>query len=134
MKEINTAKNSEIEKEQVLLENKELTEYLDFMEETLVCRSCSSNLENVGRNASLVGERHRRRKVKELKNRSEQALWFMDSFGSNWILSKSEIQMVILKKWFTKTMILAIKPVSSNCLSMTKIPFGPFYILWTSIA
>jgi hypothetical protein len=81
MKEINTAKNSEIEKEQVLLENKELTEYLDFMEETLVCRSCSSNLENVGRNASLVGERHRRRKVKELKNRSEQALWFMDSFG-----------------------------------------------------
>ena len=81
MKEINTAKNLEIEKEQVLLENKELTEYLDFMEETLVCRSCSSDLENVGRNVSLVGERHRRRKVKELKNKSEQALWFMDSFG-----------------------------------------------------
>ena len=39
MKEINTVKALEIEKEQELAENKELTEYLNFMEETLVCRS-----------------------------------------------------------------------------------------------
>ncbi len=81
MKEINTSKNLEIEKEQASLENKELIEYLDFMEETLVCQSCSSDLKNFGQNVSVIGERHRRRKVKELKTRSQRALWFMDSFG-----------------------------------------------------
>ena len=47
IKEINTVTTLEIEKEQVLGGNKELTEYLD-MEETLVCQNCSSDLKNFG--------------------------------------------------------------------------------------
>ena len=43
--------------------------------------SCSLNLENTGKPVDKVGERQKRRKLKELKTRSERALWFMESFG-----------------------------------------------------
>ena len=46
-----------------------------------MCSSCSLNLENTGKPVDKVGERQKRRKLKELKTRSERALWFMESFG-----------------------------------------------------
>jgi hypothetical protein len=74
-------KTVEMERDHAFLENQELKEYLDFIEETTVCSSCSLNLENTGKPVDKVGERQKRRKVKELKTRSERALWFMESFG-----------------------------------------------------
>ena len=81
LKEKDKVKTVEMERDHAFLENQELKEYLDFIEETTVCSSCSLNLENTGKQVDKVGERQKRRKLKELKTRSERALWFMESFG-----------------------------------------------------
>jgi hypothetical protein len=81
LKEKDKVKTVEMERDYAFQENQELKEYLDFIEETTVCTSCSSNLQNTGQPVEKVGERQKRRKVKELKTRSERALWFMESFG-----------------------------------------------------
>lgn len=70
-----------MERDQGFLENQELKEYLDFIEETNVCNSCSYSVENTGQPVDKVGERQKRRKEKELKTKSEKALWFMETFG-----------------------------------------------------
>ena len=71
----------EAESEKTLQENKELTEYLDFLEDVLVCTNCSGNLKNTSRPINQVGEQQVRRKIKEVKTRAEKALWFLESFG-----------------------------------------------------
>ena len=63
------------------MENKELTEYIEHIEESLTCGNCSTSLENTGKPIHEVGERQGRRIVKELKTQSERALWFSESFG-----------------------------------------------------
>ncbi len=71
----------ETEADQAFTENKELTEYIKHIEETLTCSNCSTGLENAGQPINEVGERQRRRIVRELKTQSERALWFLESFG-----------------------------------------------------
>ena len=63
------------------MENKELTEYIKYIEESLTCRNCSTSLENTGKPIHEVGEHQGRRIVKELKTQRERALWFLESFG-----------------------------------------------------
>ena len=81
LKEMNTSKNLEMESQRASVENKELTEYLDFLEETNVYCNCTSELANAGKEIQSVGKHQQRRKVQELKSRSERALWFLQSFG-----------------------------------------------------
>ena len=52
-------RNLEAESEGACQENNELTEYLDFLEGTMVCSSCSVNLENTGRPINEVGKHQR---------------------------------------------------------------------------
>lgn len=67
--------------EKTLEENKQLEEYLDFLEDVMVCTNCSENLKNTSRPINQIGERQTRRKIKEVKTRAEKALWFLESFG-----------------------------------------------------
>ncbi|CAB3995783.1 Hypothetical predicted protein [Paramuricea clavata] len=56
LKEKDKVKSVEMERDHAFLENQELKEYLDFIEETTVCSSCSLNLENTGKPVDKVGE------------------------------------------------------------------------------
>ena len=56
----------EAESETLLQKNKDLTEYLDFLEDVLVCTNCSGNLKNTSRLINEVGERQVRRKIDSL--------------------------------------------------------------------
>ena len=67
--------------EKTLEENKQLEEYLDFLEDVMVCTNCSEKLKNTSRPINQVGECQTRRKIKEVKTRAEKALWFLESFG-----------------------------------------------------
>ena len=60
--------------EEILQKNNELKEYIDRME-------TSDDLQNVGKVVSEVGERHQRRKLRELKTHVERALWFAETYG-----------------------------------------------------
>ena len=79
LKEKDITKSVTMERDQCLMENQELREYLDFIEE--VHGECSPNLENTGKPVDQIGERQKRRKVKELRTKCERALWFMETFG-----------------------------------------------------
>ena len=48
LKENNHVNNIETESEKVCQENKELTEYIDILKETMICDNCSLNLKNTG--------------------------------------------------------------------------------------
>ena len=82
-------RNLEAELEEACQENNELTEYLDFLEGTMIC-SYSVNLKHTGWPINEVGKRQRSRKVKVLKSRSERALLFLELFGLtlDWIKVK----------------------------------------------
>lgn len=56
-------------------------EYLDFLEDVMICTNCSGNLRNNGRPIHEVGKRQGNRKIKEVKTRAAMALWFLESFG-----------------------------------------------------
>lgn len=67
--------------EKTLEDNRQLEEYLDFLEDVMVCTNCSEKLKNTSRPINQVGEHQSRRKIKEVKTRAEKALWFLESFG-----------------------------------------------------
>lgn len=71
----------ENEPEKTVEENKQLSEYIDFLEEVMVCTNCSGNLRNHGRPIHEVCKRQGNRKIKEVKTRAAMALWFLESFG-----------------------------------------------------
>ena len=54
----------ESEANQAFMENKQLTEYIKYIEESLTCRNCSTSLENTGKPIHEVGECHGRRIVR----------------------------------------------------------------------
>ena len=64
-------------------ENQEFTEYLDFLQETMVYSSCSSDLANAGQEVNIVGKQltSKEKKSARAEARSERALWFLQSFG-----------------------------------------------------
>ena len=70
-------------------QNRELSAYLDHLEDNLVCINCTDILKNRGHQLHEVGKRQRNRKIKELKTRAERALWFLETFG----LALESIQM-----------------------------------------
>ena len=71
----------ENESEKAVKENKQLSEYLDFLEDVMICTNCSGNLRNHGRPIHEVGKHQGNRKIKEGKTRAAMALWFLESFG-----------------------------------------------------
>ncbi|XP_022780421.1 uncharacterized protein LOC111321722, partial [Stylophora pistillata] len=71
----------ENESEKAVEENKQLSQYLDFLEDVMICTNCSGNLRNHGRPVHEVGKRQGNRKIKEVKTRASMALWFLESFG-----------------------------------------------------
>ena len=69
------------QRRQVKRTNVQLSEYLDFLEDAMICTNCSGNLRNHGRPIHEVGKRQGNRKRKEVKTRAAMALWFLESFG-----------------------------------------------------
>ena len=69
------------ESEEAVEENKQLSEYLDFLEDIMICSNCSGNLRNHGRRIHEVCKHQGNRKIKEVKARAATALWFLESFG-----------------------------------------------------
>lgn len=45
------------------------------------CKNCACSLDNTSKKIDQVGQRQRQRKIKELKTKAEQALWFFESYG-----------------------------------------------------
>ena len=64
--------NAEVES--LFTENKKLHSYVKKL-------GGNADFGNNGKTLSEVGERHQRRKLKELKTIVEKALWFTDTFG-----------------------------------------------------
>ena len=62
-------------------ENKELQEYVQTLLEKERCSHCDSTYTNKGATYDKVSYTQKRRKLKELKTDSEQALWFLETFG-----------------------------------------------------
>ncbi|KAJ7375861.1 hypothetical protein OS493_038391 [Desmophyllum pertusum] len=71
----------ENESEKAVQENKQLSEYLDFLEDVMICTNCSEKLKNHGRPIHEVSKRQGNRKIKEVKTNAAKALWFLESFG-----------------------------------------------------
>lgn len=81
-KEQGKAQDLEIEAEALGRENADLKNYLDHLEEQVVCSNCSGDLANQSKPIHQLGERQKIRKIKVLGTRAEKALWFMNSFGA----------------------------------------------------
>ena len=62
-------------------ENKELQEYVQTLLEKERCSHCDSTYTNKGATYDKVSYTQKRRKLKELKTYSEQALWFLETFA-----------------------------------------------------
>ena len=71
----------ENESDKVVEENKELSEYLDFLEDVMICTNCSGNLRKHGRPIHEFGKPQGNQKIKEVKTRAAMALCFLESFG-----------------------------------------------------
>ena len=49
--------------------------------ENNACKNCAYSRDNISKKIDQVGQRQRQRKIKELKTKAEQALWFFGSYG-----------------------------------------------------
>ncbi|XP_067034418.1 uncharacterized protein [Acropora muricata] len=73
--------NLESESLKLIQENEGLKEYIDYLEDSVVCGNCSDTLRNTGKPLNEVSARQVTRKIKELKTTAQKALWFLQSFG-----------------------------------------------------
>ena len=68
--------NLERESLKLVQENEGLKEYIDYLEDSVVCGNCSDTLRNTGKPLNEVSARQVTRKIKELNTTAQKALWF----------------------------------------------------------
>ena len=73
--------NLESESLKLIQGNEGLKEYIDYLEDSVICGNCSDTLRNTGKPLNEVSARQVTRKIKELKATAQKALWFLQSFG-----------------------------------------------------
>ena len=121
--------NIEKESLKVVQENKELTEYLDFLEDVMVCTNCSGNLRNTGWPFDEVCRRQVYSKMKEVKTSAQKSLWFLESFGLSLdsIKVKGKDGNLVMK-----AMVAAARHHFKSFHGKTTRPCAPSFTLWTS--